>query len=139
MRSSRIDGAGIAARNGLVALLAGAAGACMTATAEAESQKQGGVSGAACPLTIRFGSYAMGIDGGAAQSVEKLLRADKAVQAVERRPWGREGEFDLCARIARPSEAKRLFERIRPLLPAKPRGPITVTLADGRSYAAPQR
>jgi hypothetical protein len=86
---------------------------------------------------VRFGSYAMGIDRGAAQSVEQVLRADRAVEAVERTPWGREGEYDLCARIARVSEAERLFERIRPLLPAKPRGPITVTLMDGRSYSVP--
>jgi hypothetical protein len=111
----------------------------MTAAADAEGEKQGRVSGAACALTVRFGSYAMGIDGGAAQSIEKLLRADRAVLAVERRPWGREGEYDLCARIARPAEAKRLFDRIRPLLPPKPRGPITVQLADGRSYTAPRR
>lgn len=99
-----------------------------------------GESGAAprpCSLTVRFGSYAMGIDRGAAQSVEQLLRADRAVEAVERAPWGKEGEFDLCVRIARMGEAERLFNRIRPLLPAKPRGPITVTLLDGRSYSAP--
>ena len=137
MSDSRVDFAGRAAGKALMALLAGAAGACMTATAEAGSQ--GRVAGATCALTVRFGSYAMGIDGGAVQAVETLLRADKAVQAVERRPWGREGEFDLCARIARPSEARRLFDRIRPLLPAKPRGPITVQLADGRSYSAPRR
>jgi hypothetical protein len=139
MSDSRIGGAGKAAGNALLALFAGAAGACMTATAEAGSQGQAKPSGAACALTGRFGSYAMGIDGGAAQTVEKLLRADRAVEAVERKPWGREGEFDLCVRISRPAEAKRLFNRIRPLLPAKPRGPITVTLADGRSYAAPRR
>ncbi|HEX8443568.1 MAG TPA: hypothetical protein VF631_07960 [Allosphingosinicella sp.] len=128
---------GTAASNALLLLLTATAGGCMTAKAESEGENAGGAPGTACALTVRFGSYAMGIDGAAAQSVEKLLRADRAVQAVERRPWGREGEFDLCARIARPSEAKRLFDRIRSLLPAKPRGPVTVQLADGRSYGAP--
>jgi hypothetical protein len=73
----------------------------------------------------------MGIDGGSAQRVEQLLRADRAVRSVERRPWGREGEVDLCARVQSAAEAARLFDQIRPLLPAKPRGPITVSLAMG--------
>ena len=131
--------AGKAAGYAPLALIAGAAGQCMATTAEAEAQNQLRPSGATCALTVRFGSYAMGIDRGAAQSVEKLLRADRAVQAVERRPWGREGEYDLCARIARSADARRLFDRIRPLLPPKPRGPITVQLGDGPSYAAPRR
>ena len=90
----------------------------------------------ACGLTVRFGSYAMGIDTASAQRVEELLRRDRAVRAVERRPWGREGEVDLCAQV-QPAEATRLFEAIRPLLPPKPRGPITVLLADGRRYQVP--
>jgi hypothetical protein len=92
---------------------------------------------AACGLTVRFGSYAMGIDGGAAVAVERLLRADRGVSSVERKPWGREGEFDLCARTRRVADARRLSERIRSLLPARPRGPITVTLAGGQSYTVP--
>jgi hypothetical protein len=92
---------------------------------------------ASCALTVRFGSYAMGIDGGSAQRVEQLLRADRAVRSVERRPWGREGEVDLCAQVPSAAEAARLFDQIRPLLPAKPRGPITVSLANGRSYQVP--
>lgn len=92
-----------------------------------------------CALTVRFGSYAMGIDGGAAQAIERLLRADRAVARVERKPWGREGEFDLCAMVANPRATERLFNRVRALLPAKPRGPITVSTADGRSFSAPTR
>jgi hypothetical protein len=124
-----------AAGRGLVLGLLAAAGACMTAPTSAEAENEAVAE--SCALTVRFGSYAMGIDGGAAQAVEQLLRSDPAVQGFERRPWGKEGEFDLCARIARARDAERLFQRIRPLLPAKPRGPITVTLADGRSYHAP--
>jgi hypothetical protein len=79
----------------------------------------------------------MGIDAGTAERLEQLLRADRSVSSVERRPWGKEGEVDLCAQVQRAGDAARLFERIRPLLPPKPRGPITVSLADGRQYQVP--
>ena len=95
------------------------------------------VQGSACAITVSFGSYAMGVDQTAAQAVEARLRADPAVAAVDRKPWGREGEFDLCARIARVQDAQRIFASIKPLLPAAPRGPVTVTLANGASYSAP--
>jgi hypothetical protein len=90
-----------------------------------------------CGLTVRFGSYAMGIDTGSAQQVEALLRADRAVRGVERRPWGKEGEVDLCAQVA-PADACRLASQIRTLLPPRPRGPITVLLADGTQYQVPK-
>ncbi len=119
----------------LILALCAAGGACAPEPSAVAST--GSAEAAACSLTVRFGSYAMGIDTGTAQRVEQLLRADRAVRSVERRPWGREGEVDLCARVQPAAEAARLFEQIRPLLPAKPRGPITVSLADGRTYQAP--
>ena len=88
-----------------------------------------------CALSIRFGSYAMGVDRGAAERVEALLASEPDV-ATTRHRWGREGEFTLCARTS-PATAEGLFERIRPLLPATPRGPIHVGLGDGRQYSAP--
>jgi hypothetical protein len=117
----------------VLAAMAALGGCAPMASATASSDEKP----AACALRVAFGSYAMGIDQGAAQRVEQLLRADRAVQTVERQGWGREGEFTLCARIARSGDAERLFEAIRPLLPAKPRGPITVTLATGPTYRAP--
>jgi hypothetical protein len=111
--------------------------ACGLAAGCATAPAADAVQAAACGLTVRFGSYAMGIDGGAAVAVERLLRADRGVNSVERKPWGREGEFDLCARTRRVADARRLSTRIRGLLPARPRGPITVTLADGGSYSVP--
>jgi hypothetical protein len=119
----------------LILALCAASGACAPDPSEVASAAA--AEPGACALTVRFGSYAMGIDAGTAKRVEALLRADRTVRSVELRPWGREGEYDLCAQVERVPEAARLFEQIRPLLPAKPRGPITVLLADGRSYQAP--
>lgn len=92
-----------------------------------------------CAMTVRFGSYAMGIDRGAADRIERLLSGDRTVTSISRHSWGREGEYTLCVRTASPGDAAILFARIRPLLPAEPRGPIQVILADGTSYAAPAR
>jgi hypothetical protein len=118
----------------ILALCAASVGCAPEPSAVAST---GTAEAAPCALTVRFGSYAMGIDGGSAQRVEQLLRADRAVRSVERRPWGREGEVDLCAQVQSAAEAARLFDQIRPLLPAKPRGPIMVSLADGRNYQVP--
>jgi hypothetical protein len=89
-----------------------------------------------CDLTISFGSYAMGIDRPALHAVRAIL-ADRAVRSVEERNPGREGEIDLCARTGRPADARRLFDRIRAVLPAEPRGPITVRTASGMRFDAP--
>ncbi len=120
----------------MILALCAATGACAGEPAATASTAGSDPAAQACGLTVRFGSYAMGIDTAAAARVEDLLRRDRAVRSVERRPWGREGEVDLCVQVA-PAQAARLFDQIRPLLPAKPRGPITVSLADGRRYQAP--
>lgn len=92
-----------------------------------------------CALSVRFGSYAMGIDRGAARSVEALVADDPVVRAVTRHPWGREGEYTLCVETASDEGARALLGRIRPLLPAAPRGPVTIILRDGTRFDAPPR
>lgn len=91
-----------------------------------------------CPLTVTFGSYAMGIDGKAFDSILRTLRYDRAVTRIEQRNWGREGEKTLCAEIRRPSEVRRVFKRIKALFPHNPRGPLTVALANGTEYHSAQ-
>lgn len=93
----------------------------------------------ACALTVAFGSYAMGIDRPTLDRVEALLAADPAVAGVERRGRGREGETELCAGIASAADAERLFHAIAELLPADPRGPVTVRTASGLRAEAPSR
>jgi len=91
-----------------------------------------------CDLTVSFGSYAMGIDRAALVAVRRIL-ADRAVRSVETLGGGREGETYLCARTRRPADATRLFNRIRAVLPAAPRGPIAVRTASGLAFHAPPR
>ena len=91
-----------------------------------------------CSLTVRFGSYAMGIDRPAATKIAAAIGRSKGVAAVTRYRWGREGEYTLCVRTRTAREAAALFERLRPLLPPRPLGPIAMFLADGRSARAPK-
>jgi hypothetical protein len=92
-----------------------------------------------CPLTIGFSSYGAGIDRGSFQAVERLLGGDRAVRAVTRHGWGREGETTLCVRTRSAADAGRLFHAVRRLIPARPRGPVSLSTQSGLSYQAPQR
>lgn len=92
-----------------------------------------------CPLTIAFGSYAMGIDGKTFDAVTGLLTRDRGVKAVEQHRWGREGEVTLCARTRGGADARRLFARVRAIFPRAPRGPLTVSTAGGLRFAVSRR
>lgn len=87
-----------------------------------------------CTLTISFGSYAMGIDGRAFERVSALLTRDRGVRSIEQFRWGREGEVTLCARTRSAADARRLARRARALVPAKPRGPVTISLGAAPGY-----
>lgn len=92
-----------------------------------------------CPLTVSFGSYAMGIDGRAFERVSALLTRDRGVRAIEQFRWGREGEVTLCARVRTDADVRRLAGRARALVPAKPRGPVTISLGAAPGYRSTHR
>lgn len=87
-----------------------------------------------CPLTVGFGSYAMGIDRSTYDAVEALLARDAGVTGVEQQRWGREGEITLCALVRSDGDAARLFGRVKALFPADPRGPLSVVTRGGLSF-----
>jgi hypothetical protein len=89
-----------------------------------------------CPLVIEFGSYAMGIDPGAARAVRELLASDPGIQSVERYPWGREGESTTCVYTRSTADAERLFHAIARLFPTDPRGPLSVATRTGLRHGA---
>jgi hypothetical protein len=135
----------------LIVPLALAAAGCTARPDAAFAQNQGQPKGAAmvthprgtqvpadCPLRVDFGSYAMGIDRGAAEAIRRLLAGDRAVTAVESFPWGREGESTLCVRLSSPAEAERLARAIAALFPAAPRGPLSVSTRNGLRFTAPR-
>jgi hypothetical protein len=85
-----------------------------------------------CTINIVFGSYAMGIDGPTLARMERTLRADRRVRRVTRHPWGREGEVTLCVYTRGSTGAGPLARQLRAMIPPRPRGPVTVTLAPNR-------
>jgi hypothetical protein len=92
---------------------------------------------AGCALTVRFGSYAMGIDRPAAARIEAFLAGRADVAAAERHSWGREGEYDLCVRLRPGASAVSLFEALRPLVQGKTNGPVEVRMTDRGYGVAP--
>ena len=92
-----------------------------------------------CPLRVEFGSYAMGIDGGAAQAVRELLASDPGVASVQTQGWGREGESTTCVFTRSDADAERLFHAISRLFPAEPRGPLSVSTRTGLRHSAGRR
>lgn len=84
----------------------------------------------ACRITVSFGSFAMGIDRAAAARIERFLADRHDVASMERRPWGREGEYSLCIRLKPAADAPALYAQLKRLVPKEGRGPIEVRMAD---------
>lgn len=91
---------------------------------------------AVCEVSVHFGSFATGIDGRAAATVERLIQSDRNVAQVSRSPRGIEGEYTLCVRARSQAAAARLFDRVKQGLAEPVRAPVTVTGPQG-SYSAP--
>lgn len=82
-----------------------------------------------CPVLVRFGSFAMGIDQPAYQAVMGALRAAPGAPAITERAWGREGENDVCVGARDKAEAQALVKIARGAVPDRPlRGPVTILL-----------
>ena len=90
---------------------------------------------ARCDVTIKFGSYGGGIDRDLADKVAATVKADRDVARSERKPWGREGEFDQCLTVKKDRDAKATYERYRALLPAKNlKAPTSIEGPDGLRF-----
>ena len=80
----------------------------------------------------------MGIDRTALARTEALLARDRAVKAIDRQRWGREGELTLCVKMRSEADARRLARKIKARVPAKPRGPVTIETRGGLSLHVPR-
>jgi hypothetical protein len=90
---------------------------------------------ARCDVTIKFGSYGAGIDQPLSQQVAVAVKADRDVARSERKPWGREGEYDLCLTAKPGRNVRALYERYRALLPAKTlKAPTSIEGPDGLRF-----
>jgi hypothetical protein len=111
-----------------------AAGAALTLLAACATPP---VSEAAarCDVTLKFGSYGMGVDRPLADRVDAATKGDRDLARVERKPWGREGEYDLCLQAKPGRDAKAIYERYRAMLPGKAlKAPTSITGPNGLMY-----
>ncbi|MDR7231549.1 hypothetical protein J2X45_002649 [Caulobacter sp. BE264] len=90
---------------------------------------------ARCDVTIRFGSYGAGIDRALADQVAAAVKSDRAIARSERKPWGREGEFDQCLTVKPGRDARAVFARYRAMLPARNlKAPTSIEGPDGLKF-----
>lgn len=89
---------------------------------------------ARCDVTIKFGSYGMGIDRALSGRMAAAVRADRDVARSEHRPWGKEGEYDLCL-AAKPGRAGAVYERYRAMIPPQTlQAPTSIEGPDGARF-----
>jgi len=113
----------------LAALLALGLTACAATAPMADA---GGA--ARCDVTIKFASYGAGIDQPLSGKVASAVKTDRDIARSERKPWGREGEYDLCL-TAKPGRAKTIYDRYRAMLPAKNlKAPTSIEGPDGMRF-----
>lgn len=90
---------------------------------------------ARCDVTIKFGSYGAGIDHVLADKIAAAVKADSDIARSERKPWGREGEFDQCLTMKPGRDAKAAYERYRAMLPSKNlKAPTSIEGPDGLRF-----
>ena len=112
-------------------LVAGAALTLLAACAASPAQE----ATMRCDVTVKFGSYGMGIDRPLADRIDASTKADRDLAGVERKPWGREGEYDLCLRAKPGRDAKAIYERYRAMLPGKAlKAPTSIEGPDGLRF-----
>jgi len=88
-----------------------------------------------CDVTIKFGSYGMGIDQPLAATVADMVKTDPDIARATRKPWGREGEFDQCLTVKKGRDVRALYERYKALLPAKNvKAPTSIEGPDGARF-----
>ncbi|PHY13533.1 hypothetical protein CSW58_05020 [Caulobacter sp. B11] len=92
----------------------------------------------ACDVELRFGSYGAGVDGALADRVGAAVKDDPDLAGVERTPWGREGEFNLCLAAKPGRDVRAIYQRYRTMLPTTPaRGPTTIVGPGGLTEQTP--
>lgn len=88
-----------------------------------------------CDVTLKFASYGAGVDRELADKVAVAVKADRDIAYAERKPWGREGEFDQCLTAKPGRDVRALYERYRSMLPAKTlKAPTSIEGPDGLRF-----
>ena len=85
-----------------------------------------------CDVSINFGSHAMGIDGETFAKVTNYAKSSTLPQEGEIRPWGKEGEKEVCLFFKNAQSADRAFIEVKALIPTKGKEGWTTLSRKGR-------
>ena len=85
-----------------------------------------------CDVSINFGSHAMGIDGETFAKVTNYAKSSTLPQEGEIRPWGKEGEKEVCLFFKDAQSADRAFNEIKALIPRQGRRGLDHTQSKGK-------
>lgn len=90
----------------------------------------------ACDVSVRFGSYAMGIDDQAFDRVQRyIIRHPRLILTSSVSSWGREGERTVCLTTFNGRKGMTtVFRDIKALVGKGRRGPVEVRTLDGRVW-----
>lgn len=83
----------------------------------------GGVPALPCTIVVDFTSGGAGPDLDGFEPIRSYVIDTENVDQAEAWGWGKEGEFSLCLTVHDTSAAKRIFEDLTRLKPAKPGKP----------------
>lgn len=87
-----------------------------------------------CDVTIKFASYGAGIDRDLSEKVAATVKSDRDIARSERKPWGKEGEYDLCL-TAKAGKGMAVYERYKAMLPAKSlKAPTSIEGPNGERF-----
>lgn len=87
-----------------------------------------------CDVTIKFASYGAGIDRELSDRVAASVKTDRDIAGSERKPWGKEGEYDLCL-TAKAGKGMVVYERYKAMLPAKSlKAPTSIEGPNGERF-----
>lgn len=90
-----------------------------------------------CPVLVRFGSYASGIDEPTVEAVTAALGTDPRMGRVDVRSWGREGERDMCVSPREAADGPALVKVARDAIPTrKLNGYVEILLNGKRVYTS---
>lgn len=124
--------------------LAAALTLAIVAPAAAQSPSRGGPAPETCAVSVRFGSYAMGIDQRSFERVQRYVASHRRLVARSSvQTWGREGERTVCITTTSRRATVQVFSDIRSIIRKRAeRGPTEVQAVTGQvwnSHPGPPR
>ncbi len=116
--------------------LAAALSLAVAAPAAAQPPMHGGPAAGTCAVSVRFGSYAMGIDQRSFERVQRYVASHRRLVAGSSvQTWGREGERTVCITTTSRRATAKVFSDVRSIIrKGAERGPTEVQAVTGQVW-----